>query len=113
MDARQNWILDETKNSDALFHEKCIMAHCSRMECPAVISVFNDRLLIYPVIGSDITMPRDSFKVALDDSVIRSSKYYWWKKSTVALLDNKNSRKFIFGFDDPEKLAAFVEAATN
>lgn len=108
MGALQNKLFESTKHPEALFHEKCIMAHSSRMECPAVIAIFNDKLIIYPVIGEEITVIRGSLRITQDDSAVKSHKYAKWKKHIVTLLDNKNSRRFIFGFDDSQKLSAFI-----
>lgn len=108
MGSRQHKIFEDTKHPEALFHEKCIMAHSSRMECPAVIAIFNDKLIIYPVIGEEITVIRGTLRITQDDSAVKSNKYSKWKKHIVTLLDNKNSRRFIFGFDDPQKLSAFI-----
>lgn len=108
MGALQNKIFESTKHPDSLFHEKCMLAHSSRMECPAVIAIFDDRLVIYPVIGSEIIIPRGRLRITRDESVLKSNKYAKWKKNIVTLLDNKNSRHFVFGFDDPQKLSAFI-----
>lgn len=105
---RSAYIFESTKIEGALLHEKC-MLQTKRKECPAVITVCNDNLTIYPVIGANIEIPIKNLHIMPEGGFLQNSRYPWWNKQIVTLQDDRDSSQFSLGLDNSEKLKNIVK----